>query len=75
MPDIALCQYAQCPKSNECYRFRAIPNEWQSYVAFEHICKESNNHQWFFNIDGRPVKEIELKEGEDAECANPIQNE
>ena len=64
MSDISMCQHASCPKSNDCYRFRAIPDSWQSYMNFEYICKETNNYQWFYSIDGKPVKEIELEEGE-----------
>jgi hypothetical protein len=75
MPDIAMCQYSNCPKSNECYRFRAIPDSWQSYMEFKNICKETNNHQWFYSIDGRPVREIKLKEGEDVDCVTMNETE
>jgi len=35
MPDISMCLNRKCPSRNECYRYRAQPNEWrQSYAAF-----------------------------------------
>jgi hypothetical protein len=71
MPDISMCQHSACPKSKECYRFMAIPDKWQSYMAFEFICKESNNYQWLYEIGDKKVREIEvekLKEGEDSTC-------
>lgn len=65
MSDIAQCLVSSCPKAKECYRFMAIPNEWQSYMEFQNICKESNDWQWFYVIDGKPVRElIEEKEGD-----------
>lgn len=29
-----MCSSKECPKRNECYRARAIPNDWQSYCDF-----------------------------------------
>ena len=35
MPDISLCKVEKCPSKNDCYRFRAIPNqERQTYGGF-----------------------------------------
>lgn len=34
MPDISMCQNAECIKSNNCYRFLAIPSLMQSYADF-----------------------------------------
>lgn len=34
MPDITMCTDKECPKHEECYRFKAIPDsEWQSYFS------------------------------------------
>jgi len=77
MPDIAMCQHSSCPKSNDCYRFRAIPDSWQSYMNFEYICKETNNYQWFYETGDKKVAEIKekLKEGEESECAKVKTND
>jgi hypothetical protein len=32
--DISMCQNAECVKSNNCYRFLAIPSLRQSYADF-----------------------------------------
>lgn len=35
MPDIAMCQNKECPSSNRCHRFLAIPDEfWQAFIQF-----------------------------------------
>jgi hypothetical protein len=34
MPDITMCLNKECPMRNECYRYRAIPNEYQYYSTF-----------------------------------------
>lgn len=35
MPDITMCSNSECPFRNHCYRFRAVPSEYQSYTRFE----------------------------------------
>ena len=36
MPDISMCDNNACPVRNDCYRFRAIPNEYrQTYADFQ----------------------------------------
>lgn len=35
MPDIAMCGNEDCPSAKECYRFRAKPSDWQSYMDFQ----------------------------------------
>ena len=34
MPDISMCENKSCPKNTDCYRYRAVPSYWQSYVDF-----------------------------------------
>lgn len=34
MPDIALCRNIFCPSKGSCYRYKAIPNDYQSYGGF-----------------------------------------
>ena len=31
MPDITMCQNAKCSKALRCFRFLAIPCQWQSF--------------------------------------------
>ncbi len=39
MPDISMCMNKECKKRKKCYRFMAIPCEYQSYATFK--CKKS----------------------------------
>lgn len=48
MSDICMCQYENCPKSQECYRFKAKPSDYQSYALFQNICNEDNDYEWFW---------------------------
>lgn len=36
MADITMCENAMCSKSNNCYRFLAIPSLMQSYSEFNY---------------------------------------
>jgi hypothetical protein len=34
MPDITMCSGRGCPKKDQCYRYKATPNQyWQSYFV------------------------------------------
>ena len=33
MPDISMCIGGDCPRKNDCYRYRAIPNSYQTYFV------------------------------------------
>lgn len=35
MPDITMCTNSDCPIRSACYRYRAIPDDWQSFAKFE----------------------------------------
>lgn len=35
MPDITMCVNKDCPIRAACYRYRAKPNDWQSFARFE----------------------------------------
>jgi hypothetical protein len=59
MQNIAMCQYAECPKSQECLRFMDKPAENQCYLLFQNICKDSNNFKWYYKI---PIQDIVVKE-------------
>lgn len=60
MPDLAMCNGKDCPSANDCYRFRATPNEFrQSYFTTPPI--EGGKCAYFWSIEGhtrlQPVKE------------------
>lgn len=51
MPDISMCNGTNCPSKDECYRFRAVPNEpWQSYFMTPPI--EDGRCEYFWSIAG-----------------------
>lgn len=35
MPDITMCVNTECPLRDKCFRYRAKPDEWQSYSDFK----------------------------------------
>lgn len=37
MPDISMCENITCPLKSTCYRFTAVPNDYQTYGSFEPI--------------------------------------
>lgn len=42
MPDITMCTSKHCQYRNKCYRIRARPDEFQSWVNFEYTCNENS---------------------------------
>jgi hypothetical protein len=51
MPDISMCNGKGCPSANECYRFRATPNEYrQSYFMTPPI--KDGKCDYFWSIEG-----------------------
>lgn len=42
MPDITMCTSEHCQYRNKCYRIRARPDEFQSWVNFEYTCNENS---------------------------------
>lgn len=70
MPDIAMCQQHECALWQSCYRYRAVPSEYQqSYIAREpaerqedgtHFCED---YYPLIYRQGSPVRSIkELQE-------------
>ena len=55
MADITMCRPIDgCPKKNECYRYRAIPNDRQSWM--NNMCGGNGIDTWphnFQDIEGR----------------------
>ena len=74
MYDISACEYDNCPKKLDCYRYMGVRSSHQTYNLFQNICKESNDYKWFYNIDGRPVREIVEKVEETNEPTNEQPN-
>jgi hypothetical protein len=35
MPDISMCQNKECQNKEKCYRYKALPSTWQSYMKFD----------------------------------------
>lgn len=61
MPDISMCTDKDCPQREKCFRYRAEPNDYQSYSAF----KYDGGCDYFYAFDAgdkqvRPMGEIEL---------------
>ena len=51
MPDVSMCTKASCPKSKECFRYRAEPNPiWQSYAELVTVCNEEDEYHYFIHI-------------------------
>lgn len=74
MSDISMCLNKECPKKNDCYRFRAIPHPtYQSYADFKY--DSINGCEAFWPLEqGMRLKNI--KENEKARLKNnPFLNE
>ena len=62
MPDISMCRNEDCPKKEECYRYRAVPNNWQSWTMFEPVGREAKC-DYFVPIE-KGDKLMEVEDGE-----------
>jgi len=62
--DSAMCQDHKCPQRMQCYRYRAIPNDIQSYAPFGVLRERNGECEYFWSINGRadirPESEIVL---------------
>jgi len=52
MPDISMCRNKECPLKEQCYRFKATPNDYQYYSDFEY---KGGNCEYFMEIQ-KPIK-------------------
>lgn len=63
MPDITMCMNIECPFREQCYRYRAIPSDFQSYADFqpkmEHKTFDCDN---FWDIKGRKIDDFDKTE-------------
>lgn len=53
MPDITMCVGNNCPKKENCYRFKAIPDLVQSMFAPEASYTGEDDCEEFWNIEDR----------------------
>ncbi len=61
MPDITMCPGNDCPLKEKCYRYRAIPDYWQSF--FQEAPYDKDQCAYFESIEGRPITDIkDIKE-------------
>jgi len=51
-----MCKFLECPKSSNCLRFLAQPDEEQVYMRFYNICSESNSYQWYWQAPNELIK-------------------
>lgn len=65
MPDFVMCQKHNCIKIKDCYRYRAIPDRYQSYTDFINLCNEKDNYKYLIKIrEDDKIQNIKIKEGE-----------
>ena len=61
-----MCNKTQCPKANECYRLRSVPDHYQSYSDFTGLCNSEDDYCMFMKIRPddkiRDLKDIKIKE-------------
>lgn len=59
MPDIAICVNTECPRRMDCYRYRAIPDEYQTMFK-----PNADTCQHFWPIEpGHRLAALEQQEG------------
>lgn len=70
MPDITMCVNKQCPLRSKCYRYRAVPDGWQSFAKFEPSNKAFGGYgdtvldcDYFWEIEGRVLLSTEEADG------------
>lgn len=55
MPDITMCVNTYCPFRERCYRYRAIPSDFQSYANFNPTSFNCNN---FWEVGTRKIDDF-----------------
>jgi hypothetical protein len=74
MPQFVMCRKSECPKTHECYRYRAIPDGVdQPFSDFNILCNETDNYRLFIKI--RPddkIIEIKLDESNKIEINDEL---
>lgn len=49
MPDIAMCEGAECPIKENCWRYMAPADRWQSYFGTPPFTEEGCEYFWDMN--------------------------
>jgi hypothetical protein len=77
-----MCYKKDCPKSQKCYRYRAVPDQDQRYYDFTYLCQENNkddenNYRYFIIIrkDDKIVELDKVKELESGEIGKEKESE
>lgn len=60
MADITMCQGKECPLKDKCYRYKAKPDEYQSYFGEPPFKDGKCDHFWEMNANKQ--KETPQKE-------------
>lgn len=55
MPDISKCANNDCPLKSKCYRFRVLPDEYQSYADFKPVNGTCDS---FWDVKGYPKERL-----------------
>lgn len=51
MPDITMCRSTECPRAQECYRFRARPNPHRQSMASFYGQDVGGECDWFLKLE------------------------
>lgn len=51
MADITMCKNKDCKTCNSCYRFKATPSEYQSYVVITETIKKGDDCRLYWPVN------------------------
>lgn len=69
MVDITMCMNKSCPLRSKCYRYRAVPSNWQSFAMYKPSITLNGSLpikvecEYFWEIDGRVLLSVEEADG------------
>lgn len=69
MPDISMCLNKNCPLRMKCYRYTAIPDDWQSFCGF--APDQTGKCDYFWDNAGKRINPL-LKEVADDDKAKRV---
>ena len=76
MPDISMCINTKCPVRKMCYRYRAIPDEYQSYAGFTFNVETASCEEFWYCDRKRPdIRPLRLIDNVNKEWNKEIKNE
>jgi len=59
MPDITMCSGKDCPLKETCYRYKAKPDEYQSYFMEAPYNDGECNHYWEIKKSSKVSKKLD----------------